>query len=197
MVDVRLFFTRCAAVGAVCLIPLSTFAQGPPHPSSAQLARLHRLGIPIIGSAKLPGGFTVTSAVPLPGNRSYRIVYASGNKSITFEGGQLGGATASKPPPQKHGFLQKLFGNVNKTVHPGANGSNGSTSSEAEGQGTGAIAAYSPVIGTVHLTPSGPCLHGVADGASAQVHNEQVRVSGCNFDDPQPIIDAYKNARRL
>ena len=197
MVDVRPFFTRCAIALVACAMPLAAAAQSRGGLSGAQLQRLHQLGIPIVGTTRIPTGFRVTQAAPLPGNRSYRIVYANAaGASITFEGGQLSGGTAGKAPPQKHGFLQKLFGNVNKAVHGGSTGSS-ATSSEAEGQGTAAIAAYSPVIGTARFTPSVPCLRGVADTSHAQVRTEQVRVSGCNFDDPQPLIDAYKNAHRL
>jgi uncharacterized protein YajQ (UPF0234 family) len=40
-------------------------------------------------------------------------------------------------------------------------------------------------------------LRGVADASKAQVHGEQFRVSGCNFDDPDLLIAAYRHARRL
>lgn len=197
MVDVRLFFTRCAAVGAICTVPAGALAQARGGLSSAQLQRLHQLGIPIVGTAAVPAGFRVTQATALPGNRSYRIVYSNtAGESITFEGGQLGGAPGAKPPP-KHSFFQRLFSNVNKTVHPGANGGSSTTSSEAEGQGTAAIVADSMLIGPIRFTPSGQCLRGVADASKAQVRGAQFRVSGCNFDDPDPLINAYRHARRL
>lgn len=197
MVDARRFFTRCAAVVVVCTIPVGALAQSRGVPSSAQLARLHQLGIPIVGTAAVPAGFRVTQATPLPGNRSYRIVYSNtAGESITFEGGQLSGASGGAKPAPKHGFLQRLFGNVNKTVHPGANGSS-TTSNEAEGQGAAAIVADSTLIGPIRFTPSGQCLRGVADASKAQVHGAQFRVSGCNFDDPDKLINAYRHARRL
>jgi hypothetical protein len=196
VVDARRFFTRCAAAAVICTVPAGAFAQARGEPSSAQLARLHQLGIPIVGTAALPAKFRVTQANALPGNRSYRIVYAdSAGESITFEGGQLGGATGSKPPP-KQSFFKRLFGNVNKTVHPGSNGSS-STSNEAEGQAGAAIVADSTLIGPIRFTPSGHCLRGLADASKAQVHGAQFRVSGCNFDDPDLLIAAYRHARRL
>jgi hypothetical protein len=197
VVDARRFFTRCAAAAVICTVPAGAFAQSRGGLSSAQLARLHQLGIPIVGTGALPAGFRVTQANALPGNRSYRIVYAnSAGASITFEGGQLSGGSGGAKPPPKQSFFKRLFGNVNKTVHPSSNGSS-TTSNEAEGQGSAAIVADSTLIGPIRFVPSGQCLRGVADASKAQVHGAQFRVSGCNFDDPDPLINAYRHARRL
>jgi hypothetical protein len=142
----------------------------------------------------------VTSAAPLPGGRSYRIVYKNrAGASITFEVGRLsGGPTAVATPAPKRGFLQRMFGGASKIAHAPTAGASpsGTTAGETEGQGTSAIVADSALIGPVRFTPAGQCLSGVADATKAQVHGVQVRVSGCNFDDPDTLIGAYKSAHR-
>jgi len=201
LIYARLFLTRCAVFAAACaaLTPASAVAAGSGGLSSAQLQQLHRLNIPVIAPSALPHGFHVTKAEALPGGRSYRIVYVKGDSSITFEVGQLsGGQVAAATPAPKRGFLQRMFSGASKIARaPSAGASPSSaTAGEAEGQGTSAIVADSKLIGPVRFIPTGPCLQGTADSTKAQVHGVQVRVSGCNFDDPDTLIGAYKSAHR-
>jgi hypothetical protein len=197
----RLFLTRCAVItGAYSALVLASAEAGNGGLSSAQLQRLHRLHLPVIAPSAVPPGFRVTKAEPLPGGHAYRIVYAnSAGASITFEVGQLsGGQVAAATPAPKRGFLQRLLGGAKKAVAgpSTAPGQSSGTAGEAEGQGTSAIVADSKVIGPVRFTPTGQCLQGTADSSKAQVHGVQVRVSGCNFDDPDTLIGAYKSAHR-
>ena len=201
MIYARLLLTRCAVVAALCaaLTPAASVAAGSGGLSSAQLQRLHRLNLPVIAPSALPAGFHVTKAEALPGGRSYRIVYVKGDASITFEVGQLSGAVAAAATPApKRGFLQRMFGSASKIARgPSAAATPSSaTAGETEGQGTTAIVADSRLIGPVRFTPTGQCLQGTADSTKAQVHGVQVRVSGCNFDDPDTLIGAYKSAHR-
>ena len=201
MIYARLFLTRCAAFAVACavLMPASAEAAGGGL-SNAQLQRLRRLNLPVIAPSAVPSGFHVTKAEALPGGRSYRIVYVNkAGASITFEVGQLSGRqVAAATPAPKRGFLQRLLGGTSKIARAPSAGSSPSsgTAGEAEGQGTSAIVADSRVIGPVRFTPTGQCLQGTADSSKAQVHGVQVRVSGCNFDDPDTLIGAYKSAHR-
>jgi hypothetical protein len=198
VIDARLFISRCAVLTAAFAMPLWAQAAGGGL-TSAQLQRLRQTNVPVVGVSPVPPGFHVKQAEPLPGGRSYRIVYANAaGATITFEAGQLGGSAAAKPTPApKRGFLQKLFGTKAPKLPGTANTGTSGTSSETEGQGTSAIVADSALIGPIRFVPAGACLRGTNDASKAQLRSVQVRVSGCNFDDPDTLVAAYKHAHRF
>jgi hypothetical protein len=137
-------------------------------------------------------------------DKTYKIVYQStAGATIVFEGHQLyggagQGAAAAAPttaPKRGRGLFQRLFAGAKAA--PAATTSAGSTSSEAEGQAASAIMADSALIGPVRFVPAGPCLQGTADSSKGQLHGLRVTVSGCNFENPDPLIAAYKNVHRV
>jgi hypothetical protein len=202
VINARLFVTRCAVFAVACAAAMLAAAQaGPGGLTNAQLQGLRRLNLPVIAPSPVPTGFHVAKAEPLPGGRAYRIVYVNKDgASITFEVGQLAGEQTPVPTAApKHGFLQRVFGGASKIVRPPSPSSTGSsgTSNEAEGQATSAIVADSALIGPVRFTPAGECLRGTADSSKGQLRGVQVRVSGCNFDDPDTLVRTYQHARRF
>ena len=177
--------------------------------SGAQLRQLHQLNMPVVVPVPAPAGFRVTRVTASNYDKSYKIVYQSKTgATMVFEGRQLyggavqtGSAAAAAPTvaptaAPKRGLFQKIFAGAHAAT-PATGSPAGSTSSEAEGQGTAAIMADSQLIGPIRFAPAGPCLQGIADASKAQIHGLRVTVSGCNFDNPDPLIAAYKNMHRV
>jgi hypothetical protein len=177
--------------------------------SGDQLRQLHQLAMPIVVPVPAPAGFRVTRVTSSNYDKSYKIVYQSKTgATMVFEGRQLyGGAVQTGPAPAaaatvaptaapKRGLLQKIFAGAPAAAHATVTPAGG-TSSEAEGQGTAAIMADSQLVGPIRFAPAGPCLQGIADSSKAQIHGLRVTVSGCNFDNPDPLIAAYKNMHRV
>jgi hypothetical protein len=175
------------------------------------LRQLHQLAMPIVVPVPAPAGFRVTRVTSSNYDKSYKIVYQSrSGATMVFEGRQLYSgmvqtgpapaaalaATAAPSAAPKRGLLQKLFAGA-PAARPATVSPAGGTSSEAEGQGTTAIMADSQLVGPIRFAPAGPCLQGIADSSKAQIHGLRVTVSGCNFDNPDPLIAAYKNMHRV
>ena len=197
--------------GAVLLAPAAAPAQGSGL-TAAQLRQLHQLNMPVVAPVPAPRGFRVTRVVSSAYDRTYKIVYQNRlGATMTFEGSQLyaGAATGAAPgrnapataaesqPKPKRGFLQKLFAGGAKPPAVNANAVAGGTSQEAEGQTASGIPADSALVGPVRFTPAGPCLQGTSDATKATLRGLRVVASGCNFDNPETLVSAYKALHRV
>ena len=199
------------------LAPIVAAAQyAPSGLTGAQLKQLHQLNMPIVAPVPAPRGFHVTRVVPNAYDRTYKIYYQNKlGATIVFQGDELFGSSAapasgssaaaatSAPatePRRPRGFLQKIFAvpAATKTPMPPSTTSNAirGTSSETEGQAVAALMADSELIGPIRFVPFGPCLQGTADASKGQIRGLRVTVMACNFDNPSPLISAYKSVRR-
>ena len=192
------------------LLPAAALAQyAPSGLTGAQLKQLHQLNMPIVVPVPAPRGFHVTKVVPSAYDRTYKVYYQNKTgATIVFEGDELystasqtsaTGATATAPTaePKRHkSFLSKLFSAPTASAPPTASAMHG-TSSEAEGQAAAALMADSQLIGPIKFVPVGPCLQGTADASKGQIRGLRVIVSACNFENPEPLVAAYKSVKRL
>ena len=195
---------------ALCIAPMGVPAQssGPGIPSS-EMRKLRQLNMPVVAPVPRPAGLTphvVTNGY----DKSYKIVYSNlAGASITFEVTQLAGAAApvaraaqpaaATEAPKRRGFLQRMFGGGKTPQVPGmANADrSSSTSGETEEQSTSSLVADSRSIGPIHFTAAGPCLHGIADSTKASIHGLRVTVTGCNINNADVLISAYKHVRSV
>ncbi len=182
--------------------------------SAAQLAKLHAINIPIVVPVPPPAGFRVARVTPDAYDKSYKIVYQNtSGATIVFEGTQLYSAPASAAPvagaspvaaiaePKKN---NSIFGFLAKSMHPvqpatpAAGNPNSGLASETEGQAAmSGIVSDSVLVGPIHFQPAGACLQGKSEVSQAQLRGMRVTVTGCNFDDPDPLVAAYKRLTRV
>jgi hypothetical protein len=215
LIRLRVSLSYCVMVTVLGFAPTLAAAQyAPSGLTGAQLKQLHQLNMPIVAPVPAPRGFHVTRVVPNAYDRTYKIYYQNKlGATIVFQGDELFGSTAapasgssaavatSAPatePKRPRGFLQKLFTPSTKAPATPSTTSNAirGTSSETEGQAVAALMADSELIGPIRFVPFGPCLQGTADASKGQIRGLRVTVVACNFDNPSPLISAYKSVRR-
>ncbi|HEY9085897.1 MAG TPA: hypothetical protein VIN40_08210 [Candidatus Tyrphobacter sp.] len=162
-----------------------------------QQAELRRLQFAVVPNP-LPAGFHITRVTTDLTAKTYEVDYvrARDGATIRFGGGAFSGsATASSRHPSGSHGIAGFIGGVRHLESTPAPGSQTNMAPEEEEE-MADVAADSRLIGPVHFSNQGNCLAGNSDPSLAQIHDARFSVEGCNFQQPDLLIRAYKSVAR-